>query len=110
MFGLGLGLAYSSMTSLIVQNVPAGQTGVASGMNANIRNIGGSIGTAVVSSIITAHPRPDGLPQESGFTHGFLLLALTSAVTVALALLVPSARRKAEPEPVGDGEPLVATR
>jgi EmrB/QacA subfamily drug resistance transporter len=108
-FGLGLGLAYSSMTSLIVQNVPAGQTGVASGMNANIRNIGGSIGTAVVSSIITAHPRPDGLPHESGFTHGFLLLALTSAATVALALLVPSARRKAEPEPAADGEPLVAT-
>jgi EmrB/QacA subfamily drug resistance transporter len=108
-FGLGLGLAYSAMTSLIVQNVPAGQTGAASGMNANIRTIGGSIGTAVVSSIIIAHPRPDGLPHESGFTHGFLLLTLTSAVTVALALLVPSARRKAEPAPVADGEPLVAT-
>jgi EmrB/QacA subfamily drug resistance transporter len=94
-FGLGLGLAYSSMTSIIVRNVPASQTGAASGMNANIRNIGGSIGTAVVSVVITGHPQAGGLPRESGFTHGFLLLALTSAATVAVALLVPS-RRAAE--------------
>ncbi len=102
-FGIGLGLAYASMTSLIVQNVPAGQTGAAAGMNANIRNIGGSIGTAVVSSIVTGHPRPDGLPHESGFTGGFWLLAATSAVTVAVALLVPSARRG---KTVGDAAPV----
>ncbi|MEZ0077109.1 hypothetical protein [Planotetraspora sp. GP83] len=81
------------MTSLIVQNVPAGQTGAASGMNANIRNIGGSIGTAVVSSIVIAHPQRDGVPAESGFTHGFVLLAVISAVTVVVALLVPAAHR-----------------
>ena len=32
---------------------PLTQTGVASGMNANIRTIGGAIGTALVSSVIT---------------------------------------------------------
>lgn len=96
------------MTSLVVQSVPASQTGVASGMNANIRNVGGSIGTAVVSSVITGRLRPDGLPQESGFTHGFLLLAVVSAATVAVAMLVPSARRTAEPEPAPEPEPLAA--
>jgi MFS family permease len=104
-FGLGLGLAYAAMTSLVVQSVPASQTGVASGMNANIRTIGGSIGTAVVSSIITGRLRPDGLPYESGFTHGFLLLAVTSAVTVAVALLVPATRRRARSGPLDKGEP-----
>jgi MFS family permease len=98
-FGLGLGLAYASMTSLVVQSVPAAQTGVASGMNANIRLIGGSIGTAVVSAVITGRLRPDGLPHESGFTYGFALLALTSVATVGLATLVPSGRRTASPEP-----------
>ncbi|MFC4531520.1 MFS transporter [Sphaerisporangium dianthi] len=93
--GIGLGLAYSAMTSLIVQNVPAHQTGIASGMNANIRTIGGSIGAAVIGSVIIAHPRPDGLPQASGFTSAFLLLAVIAAVTLALALMVPSARRAA---------------
>jgi EmrB/QacA subfamily drug resistance transporter len=109
-FGLGLGLAYASMTSLVVRNVPAWQTGVASGMNANIRNVGGSIGTAVVSSVITGHPRPDGLPHESAFTHGFLLLALTAALTVAVALLIPSGHRVTSPEPAPEAEPVAATR
>ncbi|MGH3378639.1 MAG: MFS transporter [Actinoallomurus sp.] len=107
-FGLGLGLAYAAMTSLVVQGVPAWQTGVASGMNANIRNVGGAIGTAVVSAVITAHPRPDGLPREAGFTHGFLLLALISAATVGVALLVPSTRRTPGPEPMPSAEPLTA--
>jgi EmrB/QacA subfamily drug resistance transporter len=73
-FGIGLGLAYASMTSLIVQNVPREQTGAATGMNANIRTIGGSIGTALASSIITGHLQTTGLPAESGFTDTFLLL------------------------------------
>ncbi|TCN35347.1 EmrB/QacA subfamily drug resistance transporter [Kribbella orskensis] len=101
-FGLGIGLAYASMTSLIVQNVPMSQTGAASGMNANIRTIGGAIGTAVVSSIVTSHLQANGLPFESGYTHAFALLAVISAVAVVLALLVPTARRRAaaHPEPV----------
>jgi MFS family permease len=110
-FGLGLGLAYASMTNLIVQSVPPGQTAVAGGMNTNIRTIGGSVGTAVISSIITAHPRPDGLPQESGFTTAFLVMAVTLAVTVAVALLVPGARRRTTPA-AGTAErvPAGATR
>jgi EmrB/QacA subfamily drug resistance transporter len=101
-FGVGLGLAYASMTSLIVQNVPREQTGAATGMNANIRTIGGSIGTAVASSIITGHLQPSGLPAESGFTDTFYLLAAFSAVAVVLALAIPATRRitKAAPDPL----------
>ncbi|GAA0453606.1 MFS transporter [Paractinoplanes deccanensis] len=97
-FGVGLGLVYSSMINLIVQAVPRHQTGAASGMNTNIRTIGASIGTAVVSSVITAHPGPAGLPAESGYTISFLILAALGAA----ALLVPTARRAAaeeKPEP-----------
>jgi EmrB/QacA subfamily drug resistance transporter len=98
-FGLGIGLAYASMTSLIVQSVPLHQTGAASGMNANIRTIGGSIGTAVVSSVVTSHLQPNGLPYESGYTDAFALLAVTSAAAVILALLVPTARRRSVMSP-----------
>ncbi|WP_343973366.1 MFS transporter [Kribbella koreensis] len=100
LFGIGLGLAYASMTSLIVQNVPREQTGAATGMNANIRTIGGSIGTAVASSVITGHLQPSGLPAESGFTDTFYLLAAFSAAAVLLALAIPTARRIATPAPV----------
>ncbi|WBQ06814.1 MFS transporter [Kribbella sp. CA-293567] len=108
-FGLGIGLAYASMTSLIVQNVPQHQTGAASGMNANIRTIGGSIGTAVVSSIITAHTATNGLPREAGFTDAFIVLAALSAAAVLLALLVPAARRRGSsaPAPVAPVAPAL---
>jgi EmrB/QacA subfamily drug resistance transporter len=94
-FGAGLGLVYSSMINLIVQSVPRHQTGVASGMNTNIRTIGASIGTAVVSSIVTSHVTSGGLPAESGFTGSFLILAVLAAAAFAVALLVPTARRPA---------------
>jgi EmrB/QacA subfamily drug resistance transporter len=93
LFGVGLGLAYASMTSLIVQNVPREQTGAATGMNANIRTIGGSIGTALASSIITGHLQPSGLPAEAGFTDTFLLLSAFAAAAVLLALAIPATRR-----------------
>ncbi|TCC46851.1 MFS transporter [Kribbella capetownensis] len=98
-FGIGLGMAYASMTSLIVQNVPREQTGAATGMNANIRTIGGSIGTALASSIITGHTQPSGLPTEAGFTDTFLLLATFAAAAVVLALAIPTHHRTPRPTP-----------
>ncbi|MFF4890824.1 MFS transporter [Micromonospora chersina] len=93
--GLGIGLAFASMANLIVANVPARQTGVATGMNANIRTIGGAIGAAVASTVITAHPQASGLPREAGFTMGFLLLTGISLAAALAALVVPSGRRTA---------------
>ena len=66
--GIGFGLAFAAMSNLIVAAVPAHQTGVASGMNANIRTIGGAIGAAVVSTVITSGAGTGGLPAETGYT------------------------------------------
>ncbi len=54
LLGVGIGLAFAAMSNLIVQAVPPSQTGVASGMNANIRTIGGAIGAGIMSSIVTS--------------------------------------------------------
>ena len=93
--GIGFGLAYSALTSLIVQSVPAHQTGAASGMNVNIRTIGGALGTAAVSSVVSASVTGDGLPAEAGFTTAFWVLSGASVVAAVLALLVPTVRRRA---------------
>jgi predicted MFS family arabinose efflux permease len=95
--GIGFGLAFASMSNLVVAAVPREQTGVASGMNANIRTIGGSIGAAVMSSIVTSHPQASGLPRETGYTHGFAMLTVVAVAAAAAALLVPSTRRAAGP-------------
>lgn len=91
--GVGFGLAFSAMSALVVSAVPADQTGVASGMNANIRTIGGSIGSAVMASVVTSQLLPSGLPKESGYTAGFAMLAVAMLLAAGAGLLIPSARR-----------------
>ncbi|WP_329262428.1 MFS transporter [Streptomyces sp. NBC_01478] len=91
-FGLGIGLAFASMANLIVGSVPPEQTGAATGMNANIRTIGGSIGAAVTSVLVTGHLQASGLPYDSGYTHGFTLLAVLLLGAALAALLVPARR------------------
>jgi MFS family permease len=95
--GIGFGLAYAAMSNLVVQAVPAEQTGVASGMNANIRTIGGSLGAAVMSSIVTATAHHGGLPQDAGYTHGFLALTVAAVAAAGAAVLVPRIRRRRTP-------------
>lgn len=87
--GLGFGLAYSAMSSLIVEGVRMDQTGVASGMNANIRTIGGAIGAAAMTSAVTATAHHGGLPTDAGYTHGFVMLSVAAVAAAAAALLVP---------------------
>ena len=93
LMGVGFGLAFAAMSSLIVTAVPADQTGVASGMNANIRTIGGSIGAALMASVVTASPAADGLPREAGYTDGFAMLAGALLIAALAALLIPVTRR-----------------
>ena len=91
--GVGFGLAFSAMSANVVSAVPAEQTGVATGMNANIRTIGGSIGAAVMASIVTAKLEPSGLPTESGYTTGFAIMAAVLLVAALAGALIPSQRR-----------------
>jgi EmrB/QacA subfamily drug resistance transporter len=89
--GIGLGLAFSAMSNLIVLAVPPAQTGVASGMNANIRTIGGAVGAGVMSSIVTSTLLKGGVPAESGYVHGFIFLAVATLFAVVAAVLIPTA-------------------
>jgi EmrB/QacA subfamily drug resistance transporter len=93
LMGIGFGLVFSAMSALVVAAVPASQTGVASGMNANIRTIGGSIGAAVMASIVTSQLAPSGLPKESGYTTGFAVMTGGLVLAALAGLLIPSARR-----------------
>jgi MFS family permease len=93
LMGVGFGLAFSAMAALVVMAVPASQTGVASGMNANIRTIGGSIGAAVMASIVTSQLAASGLPKGSGYTTGFAVMTGGLVLAALAGLLIPSARR-----------------
>jgi MFS family permease len=88
--GIGTGLVFSTLASVVIASVPPEQTGVASGMNANIRTIGGSVGSAVMAGVVTARLGPMSLPLESGYEIGFALLAVGMVLAAAAAGLIPS--------------------
>ncbi len=93
LMGIGFGLAFLAMSALVVAAVPPSQTGVASGMNANIRTIGGSVGAAVMASIVTSQLGATGLPKESGYTIGLAVMAAGLVLAALAGLLIPSVRR-----------------
>jgi EmrB/QacA subfamily drug resistance transporter len=104
MLGIGIGLAFAALGNLVVQAVPAGQTGAASGMNTVMRTLGGALGGQIAATFIvenTVH----GTPQLAGFTDSFVLAGVFLLVCTASALLIPSRPRM--PERVLPLEPRV---
>jgi len=86
--GLGTGLVTSSTPNLIVRSVPANQVGIATGMNANIRTIGGALGTTIFAAAVGASAGAAGAPTESGFVTAFVIgaaLATGGAIAPLLA-------------------------
>lgn len=87
--GVGLGLVFGTVAGVVVGAVPPEQTGVASGMNANIRTIGGSLGAAVMGAIVTTRVSATGHPPEVAYTLGFTTLGVALALGSIAALFVP---------------------
>ena len=102
--GLGSGLIFSSLAGVVIASVPQEQTGVASGMNANIRTIGGSVGAAVMAGIVTAQVGPTGIPDESGYTTGFLVLGAGMLIAACAALFIPDLRDQPTSGPLQDAD------
>jgi MFS family permease len=91
LLGVGIGLAYAALGNLIVQAVPAGQTGMASGMNTVVRTLGGAVGGQIAATLVVGHTS-HGLPALAGFTATFALGAGLLLICVAAGLLVPARR------------------
>jgi MFS family permease len=95
LIGVGMALAYGSMAMIVVEAVPAGQTGVASGMNLIMRTVGGAAGTAVAASIVAADAGAAGFPGEASFKATFLIFVGGAVCAALAALAVPRPRRAA---------------
>jgi MFS family permease len=99
LLGVGIALGFASMTNLIIGAVPATQTGVATGMNANSRIIGGALGASVTTSIVASALLPSGYPEESGFTVAFVVCSASMLVAAFAALAVPTRIGRPHPFP-----------
>jgi predicted MFS family arabinose efflux permease len=95
LLGVGVALGYASMANLIIEAVPVEQTGVATGMNTNIRNIGAALGSGVATSLVIGQMLPDGLPKESGYVLAFAASGIALVVAAGAAFTIP--RRQGVP-------------
>jgi MFS family permease len=97
--GVGLGFAYASVANLVVAAVPAGETGVATGINTLIRTVGASLGTQA-SAVIVAASVVHGQPTEGGFVVGFAVSGVVMAGVIVFALVAPGRRVEVDGRPV----------
>ncbi|MFF0299012.1 hypothetical protein ACFYST_31890 [Kitasatospora sp. NPDC004614] len=79
-------------------------------MNANIRTIGGAIGSAVAAGILSSgitatHP----FPRDNGYTSTFWFLTVTALLAAAAAFTIPAAKRARRLQAVGEPEHATAS-
>jgi len=90
--GIGIGLAFAALGNLVVQAVPAHQTGAAGGMNTVMRTIGGALGGQLAATLIANNTGADGLPAVTGFTETFVMATVFLIVCALAGLLIPERR------------------
>jgi predicted MFS family arabinose efflux permease len=90
-FGTGTGLMAAAMPTILLRAVPADQIGVTTGMNVNIRTIGGAVGTQIVASVIASGTR-DGFGSESAYVASFIVVGSVCLLAIVAAVMVPHDR------------------
>lgn len=97
--GLGIGLGYAAMPALIMQAVPAHQTGSANGLNALMRSLGTSVAAAAVGAVLAQSTTSVGGvtgPSENGFLITLALGLAAAVLCVILALFIPRVPQEQE--------------
>jgi MFS family permease len=88
MFGVGAGMVSSPITNGVMSGVPKAQAGMASGMNSSSRQLGQSLGVAIVGSVLAASMHGS---IQAGFVRashaGWWILACCGYAVLLLGLV-----------------------
>jgi len=90
-----ISLGYGALPALVVAEVDANETGVATSMNAIARTIGSSTAAALVAVLLSRVVAGTDVPMESSF----FVIFLGGAVTAALAMVLIAISSVGAPEP-----------
>jgi MFS family permease len=111
LLGIGIGLAFAAMANLTVEAVPPNMTGIASAINAIMRQIGGAIGAQVSAAIVSAHLVVGGrFPAESGYTTAFAMSGVAALVALLVTFVIPAREEPVAARPAAPPEPVEAAR
>ncbi|MFG3171646.1 MFS transporter [Streptomyces sp. NPDC048200] len=104
--GIGMSLYFAPASNLVMSSVRPQEQGIASGANNALREVGGALGIAVMSSIFSAQ---GGYATAESFIDGLRPALVVGAVVVGLAglaaLAIPSAGRPERAETGGTPAP-----
>src|SRR2546422_4991631 len=86
-YGAGVGLAISQLTSTVLQSIPWQKAGVGSGANNTVRQIGSAFGIAVIGAVLVAQISAVGQADlaASAINFGPLRSALATALNSGLS-------------------------
>ncbi|MFD5711772.1 MFS transporter [Streptomyces pharetrae] len=104
--GIGMALYFAPASALVMASVSVKEQGIASGANNALREVGGALGIAIMSSVFTAQ---GGYESPQAFVDGLRPALVVGAAVVALAavaaLAIPRRPRTAPAEPAEVPEP-----
>jgi EmrB/QacA subfamily drug resistance transporter len=88
LFGVGVGMVNSPITNGVMSGVPKSQAGVASGMNSSSRQLGQSLGVAIVGSVLAASLRGSMHAGFLGAAHaGWWIMAGCGYMVLVLGII-----------------------
>jgi EmrB/QacA subfamily drug resistance transporter len=98
-FGIGMGFVNAPITNSAVSGMPRSQAGVASGIASTSRQVGSSLGVAVMGSVLAANLHGSMAAGFAAATRpGWWIIAVAGVVVIVLALITTSRTAKASAE------------
>ncbi|HVW44546.1 MAG TPA: MFS transporter, partial [Amycolatopsis sp.] len=98
--GIGVGLGYGAMPSLIMGAVPMSETAAANSLNTLMRSIGTSVSSAfggVILANMTMSLGPFSVPSQAGFRVVLIVAGAASLVAAVIAAFLPGRKPAAGP-------------
>lgn len=95
LIGIGIGLGYAAMPTLIMRAVPVSETGAANGLNTLMRSLGTATAAAAIAAVLARYTVDIGgtrVPSADGFESAFLFGLGAAALCTAIALFIPGRR------------------
>ncbi|WP_024793970.1 MFS transporter [Tomitella biformata] len=101
LYGLGMGFFYASQANLVVESVPASQTGASAGMVGCVNSLGPALGVTVLGAVLAANTLPTEpavrqiVYSEAGFTYALLAAAVSAVLGLVVAMRMKDGRSPA---------------
>ncbi len=92
LFGIGIGVMLTSSVNVVQSSFPESDQGEISGLSRSVSNLGSSLGTALVGSVLVAVKLPEGKP----FAVALTMMLVITLIGLVLAVLIPRQSVEAE--------------